>query len=405
MVRFLHTADLQLGMKARDATDAGGRLREARLTTLQTCMTLAIDERVDFVVIAGDLFEDNQVSALTVSRAVQILQQADPIPVYVLPGNHDWLDAGSVYERSDFAPSSARNIIVLREPAPVAFGDTCILYPCPVTKRWDLVDPTDWIPADGDEDHIRIGVAHGSLPVPNEQREFPIELDTPQRKKLDYLALGDWHGTRRYESGRLAYPGTPEQTSFGEEGAGHVLLVTIEAPGRPPDIEQREVGALTWLSLGHEVSTPADENMALLREQIEGLPDGPNTLLRLTLTGVVRADELPLVEQLETWLAARCENEELLHAEVRNEVRTAEAMEGALRDMCEADSVVAGSVADLRRMAALDRGSSDAVMGVPPRSTNELITAWTATEPDDQEMSVAAREALGLLARLAGEAK
>ena len=125
MVRFLHMADVQLGMRAQDATEVGERLRDARFDTLKCCVELAESQEVDFVIIAGDLFEHNQVSAHTVSRAVQILQDSEPIPVYILPGNHDWLDAGSVYERPEFAPQTARNVVVLRERKPIEVREGC----------------------------------------------------------------------------------------------------------------------------------------------------------------------------------------------------------------------------------------------------------------------------------------
>jgi DNA repair exonuclease SbcCD nuclease subunit len=44
MVRFLHTADMQIGMRAKEATSAGSRLREARFTTLNSIITLAKDD-------------------------------------------------------------------------------------------------------------------------------------------------------------------------------------------------------------------------------------------------------------------------------------------------------------------------------------------------------------------------
>lgn len=403
MVRFIHMADMQLGMRAHDATEVGERLRDARFETLKRIMALAQTEEVDFVIIAGDLFENNQVSAHTVSRAVQILQETESTPVYVLPGNHDWLDAGSVYERPEFTVDAARNIVVLREPEPVEAGESCVLYPCPLTRRWDLADPTDWIPGREDDRLIRIGVAHGSLPIPGEEREFPIEVDTPQKKGLDYLALGDWHSLGVYEGGLLAYPGTPERTSFGERDAGHVLVGEIEKAGHPPDLSPHEVGELTWEHWEEELGEPAHEGLQSLRERIEGLPDGSNTLLRLTLRGAVGSHELPLVDQFDTWLEARCANKQLLYSDLRTQLRTTEALQGALRDLAESDGVVAGVVADLRAMAAVGVGTAPEAVHVQSREMDQLINTWVATQGEGQEMSVVAVEALKLLAQLAGE--
>ncbi|MEA3403561.1 MAG: DNA repair exonuclease [Armatimonadota bacterium] len=405
MIRFLHTADLQLGMRARDASERGERLREARFTSLERIVRLAQGEQVDFILVAGDMFEHNQVGTRTVSRAVQVLQAAAPIPVFVLPGNHDWYDASSVYQRREFADAEADNITLLVEAKPVDVLEGCRLYPCPVTERWSYVDPTSWIPQREDDTRIRIGVAHGTLPIPGEERILPIEPDTAQRKGLDYLALGHTHGLRRYESDRVAYPGTPEQTGFGEEAAGQVLLVGIER-GRPPEIEPRRTGTLTWLALERELDEPADEALRALREEIQALEDGPRTLLRLRLSGTVGADSLPLLSEFEAWLDARCENEQLLHAEFESDLRTSEELAGALRQVAERDEVIAGAVADLRSLAAPEEAAPEGATGVAPRDRQELMEAWLATDPpEDEDLSSAdvAREALAILAEIAGE--
>ena len=89
MVRFVHTADVQLGMKATEVGERGAALREARLEALRRTVALVREREADFLLIAGDLFENNQVKPVTVSQTVQILQELDPLPVYILPGNHD----------------------------------------------------------------------------------------------------------------------------------------------------------------------------------------------------------------------------------------------------------------------------------------------------------------------------
>ncbi len=405
MVRFIHTGDLQLGMKSNDISGRGEQLREARFAALGSIVRLAMEEAVDFVVIAGDMFEHNQVATRTVSRAVQLLQEAAPIPVFILPGNHDWYDAGSVYRRREFTDAQDGNIIVLSEAEPVEFAEDCVLYPCPVTERWCHLDPTVWIPAREDAAQIRIGVAHGTLPVPGEQRILPIEPETAQRAGLDYLALGHTHGTRRYESDRVAYCGTPEQTSFGEEGAGQVLLVSIEQ-GRPPRIEERRTGSLTWLAWERTIGGLPAEELASLRDEVQALEDGPRTLLRLRLGGTIAADGLPLVRESEQWLQARCENGQLLYADLQSELRTTEELEGALRVVAGQDSVIAGAIADLQSLATPEEAAPEAVWGVAPRAREELAQIWRQTGPpegEDLASAEVAQEAMSILAEIAGE--
>lgn len=404
MITFVHTADIQLGAKAQVAGDRGDRLREARFEALARIVEIARGEDVDFIVIAGDMFEHNQVAAGTVSRAVQHLQEAS-CPVLVLPGNHDWWDASSVYRRPEFAPEQAGNITVLCEEEPVEFGEGCTLYPCPVTQRWSHLDPTAWIPRREDDAQIRIGIAHGTPPMGDEDRILPIELDTAERKGLDYLALGHTHGLRRYASDRLAMPGTPEQTSFGEEGAGKVLVVSVERE-RPPRIEERRIGTLTWPTWERELTEPVEDALGALREEVQGLEDGERTLLRLRLTGTVGAGSLPAVAQFEQWLDARRESGLLLHAEVERDLRTSEELAGALRTLAEQDEVIAGTIADLRSLAAPEEAAPDDASGVAPRDRQELMEAWMKTDPpEDEKLSSAgvAREALEILAQIAGE--
>jgi len=59
VVKFVHTADVQLGMKALQAPEAAEQVRAHRFDALASVMDLAKREAADFVLIAGDLFEDN----------------------------------------------------------------------------------------------------------------------------------------------------------------------------------------------------------------------------------------------------------------------------------------------------------------------------------------------------------
>ncbi len=404
MLRLLHTADVQLGMKANDAGVRGERLRAARLETLRRLVDLAQEREVHCVLIAGDLFENNQVKPVTVAQAVQILQALDPVPVFILPGNHDWLDGSSVYERHDFREGPSRNVHVLRAPEPLPFRDDVMLYPCPLGQRTSPLDPTDWIPPREREDVIRIGIAHGCLPHARpEDRDFPIGVDTAVLKGLDYLALGHYHNRQVFSQQRVAMAGTPEQTKFGEQDTGYVLIVELDGPGTTPRIEPVPVGTLTWLDLTAEWGEGAGAARQALQQRIAELPAGDSTLLRLKLTGVVRPDELVEVEHLRTWLTAHCENRQLLHGELSEKLRTTEAVAGALRELVQGDTVLAGALADLDRLAALETGGEKTVETVVSRPVDELVQTVARASITEYSPSQVAGEAVLLLARLAEE--
>ena len=65
-------------------------------------VNLAKEQQVDFVIIAGDVFEHHDVDEVIVKRTVDILNRLDPITVYVLPGNHDPYIPGGIWERESW---------------------------------------------------------------------------------------------------------------------------------------------------------------------------------------------------------------------------------------------------------------------------------------------------------------
>ncbi len=155
MVRFLHTADWQIGMKAAHAGEKAKKVRQKRFETAGRVVELAKQKDVDFVLLAGDTFEDHSVDNAAVKRTVDILNRLDPIPVYVLPGNHDPMVPGGVWDR-DAWERIGSHVTLLREPQEYRFDDGVALYACPLAQKQSSLDPTAWIPDREDDDRIRI---------------------------------------------------------------------------------------------------------------------------------------------------------------------------------------------------------------------------------------------------------
>src|SRR5579871_6789020 len=118
-MRFLHTADWQIGMRAVHAGEAGKAVRAARLATAERVCHLAAQQPADFLVLAGDTFENNAVDRDLVEQVARMLDRVG-CPVFVLPGNHDPLGPGSVWEHG--AWRSASNVTILTQAAPVQAG-------------------------------------------------------------------------------------------------------------------------------------------------------------------------------------------------------------------------------------------------------------------------------------------
>lgn len=299
-MKFLHTADWQVGMKAAHAGKAGTEVRRARLTAARRVVETARAERVEFVIVAGDTFEDNAVRAEDVQQVGEILG-ALSCPVFILPGNHDPDTAGSVWEHPVWSGPDNLKLLRTREPVPVTGG---VLYPCPLRQRWSGENPTAWIPA-RTADGIRIGIAHGTLDtLPDAASNHPIPPDAASRMDLDYLALGHWHSTRVYRTNdgaeRMAYCGTHEQTKFGEDDSGNVLVVEVDAPGAAPRVEKAKTGTLEWLTIEREIESEGQLKLAL--RELEALTSARNRLVDVTLRGFLYDSERGVLDSITTLL-------------------------------------------------------------------------------------------------------
>lgn len=254
MIRFLHTADLQIGKPFNWAGERAQRsLREAREEVVGRIGGAAEEHDASFVLVAGDLFDDNTVADDVVTRTCQRLSGVE-VPVYVLPGNHDFAGGpASVYRRDLFLDRKPDHVIVLDEPEPYLVGtegenppdEEVLLLPAPVQRRTERGDPTAHLDsafgAEAASDALRIGVAHGGVEdFGAGDAASRIDPDRAETANLDYLALGDWHGCKKVGS-RTWYSGTPEPDSFTQNDPGNVLVVEVDEKGEPA-VERVQTG-------------------------------------------------------------------------------------------------------------------------------------------------------------------
>lgn len=301
-MKFLHTADWQIGMKASTLGSSAARVREERLAAAKRVVDAARNHAVDFILIAGDTFEDNGVDRILIQKIADTLTSFGG-PSFIIPGNHDPLVPGSVWEHP--AWKSAVNVRVLCEDSPVELPGG-VLYPCPIHEKHSGRNPAAWIPSDP-TGSIRIGLAHGTVEgVCQDEPDYPIPRGAAEQAGLDYLAMGHWHSSAIYPSAgapHMAYSGTHETTKFGERDSGNALIVEISNVGAPPLITRIQTGRLEWVTLENDVQDPGD--LTRVRAQIEGISNAPNTLLELILDGVFAPTDYIELENINNILASR----------------------------------------------------------------------------------------------------
>src|SRR5438046_5048256 len=109
MVRFLHTSDWQLGMgRYFLSREAQARFTGARIDAIRSISGVATQYECQFIVVAGDVFESNNLDRQVAVRALEAMR-ASAIPIYLLPGNHDPLDAASIYRSATFLSNCPPN--------------------------------------------------------------------------------------------------------------------------------------------------------------------------------------------------------------------------------------------------------------------------------------------------------
>jgi DNA repair exonuclease SbcCD nuclease subunit len=346
LVSFLHTADWQIGMKASRVADVAENVRKARIDTAKELMRIASRLQVDFVIIAGDLFENNLVHNEAAHRVAEALSACSPIPVYVLPGNHDPLTADSIYSRSAFTDYLPPNVHILRTSEPIVPVPGVVLLPAPVTSKESYNDPTGQfqIPEDIQEDTIVVGIAHGSLRIPGkfQDNDFPIALDAAQRLSLDYLALGHWHSFYVHNDMRTVYPGTHEPTGFDDQASAAAAHVRIKARGSSPDIKRLDTGTLSWQTLELSIDGDPDQVVSRVKHEVGKVEDPSATLLRLALRGHAQSDDLQWLEDLECWLKT-C----LLYAEIDRSCLITRPIGRRLRRLAAGNPFLQSIISDL----------------------------------------------------------
>jgi DNA repair protein SbcD/Mre11 len=250
-VKFLHCADLHLdsamsGLKYLPE-EIFQRLQNSTFTALANITDLAISMEVDFVLIAGDLFdgEDRSLRAQARFRKEMVRLNQNGIQAYIIHGNHDHL--GGTWTKMNWP----ENVHVFG--ADVEFekfskqdGTSAHIYGFSypkrhVTERW----VEKYVKKAGADFHI--GLLHGHFEGVSEHGMYaPFHLSDLLQKQFDYWALGHIHKREVLTAEPpVIYPGNPQGRNRKENGAKGCYLVSLSERGA--DYEFIETNDVVWL--------------------------------------------------------------------------------------------------------------------------------------------------------------
>ncbi len=309
MIRFLHTSDWQLGMTRHFLSEgAQERFSQARFDAIRNLGRIANEERCQVLLVCGDAFESNQVDRKTVARALEALKDV-PVPVYLLPGNHDPLNEASVYRSSTFIDRKPAHVHVIQNAAPIRISEEVELVGAPWVSKRPVTNPIEdtlnaLTPAVG---IVRVCMGHGAVDTlaPDKEAAGVIAVAAIEgaisEGKVHFAALGDRHSLTKVGSGeRIWYSGTPEATDFSETQSGYAQVVEIGEDC----VSTKAVPIGQWRFVERDrVDMNSAEEAEGLWKWLEQVESKERTVARLRLVGSVSLSLHALLQ--EHLLAAR----------------------------------------------------------------------------------------------------
>jgi DNA repair exonuclease SbcCD nuclease subunit len=253
MPRILHTADVHLDAPFYFMGPNGKEHRRQIRTTFAQIARLAAEDHYDLLLIVGDLFDDEGPSRDTQHFVMDTLGKL-PLPVCILPGNHDYLHKNSFYYRSKLP----ENIYLFREhPSRVSFPDLDLTVAGnPHLSRYDRDSQLKGIVHDGATRWF-VAMAHGNVQGSGsfEVTSRPIEPASIGATGANYVALGDWHAYADYsqQGVRACYSGAPEPTKMSDFNTGKVVSITLSDQG--VTVEPKHIGSIEARVVEFDVSS------------------------------------------------------------------------------------------------------------------------------------------------------
>jgi DNA repair protein SbcD/Mre11 len=306
-MKIVQTADLHIGLAFRDKSlEVRKKLTDDRLEALKKIVREANEQNAHFLVLAGDTFDSVHVGLRDcINPTVDVLGEFSGVAALVIPGNHDFYEAGknTLWERFTERANNFSNIRVLHDFSvweEEADGTKVHFYPsCCLSKHSDT-HAIGWISEQPkDSNALNIGIAHGNvegLALDKEGRYFNMSKQDLAKAGVDFFLLGHVHVPYPNNPNPVVQtnpgffmPGTSAKFKMGSTGKGTYWVIETEGKKfRSAELKvASEIQYFDWPS--REVNSTADVDN-LIRE-IEGKAS-ENHLLRLHVLGRLTEAEI-----------------------------------------------------------------------------------------------------------------
>jgi exonuclease SbcD len=309
MFKFIHAADVHLDSPLNKLDYYEGapkeEIRQATRRAFENLVQTAVSEQVDFILIAGDLYDGDwkdYSTGLYLMSQTRILSGAG-IPVCIVAGNHD---AANKITKSLRLPQNI-HLFPSNKPATVTMEALNVAvhgqsFATPAVKK-DLSHNYP-APLPG---YFNIGLLHTCATGREGHEPYaPCSLQGLQARGYDYWALGHVHQREvLLEQPPVVFPGNIQGRHPRETGAKGCLLVTVDDLGRP-ELEFKPLDVIRWViaavdataaESGYEVVDRVRAKLESLMDEHQGIP----LVARVRIAGETTA-HTELLTDVERWV-------------------------------------------------------------------------------------------------------
>lgn len=312
MIKFIHTADIHLdsplkGLEVHEDAPVE-EIRGATRRAFDNLIDLAIDENVDFILIAGDLYDgdwkDYNTGIFFAARMGRLFKAG--IRVYVVSGNHD---AASQITKAMPLPDNV-TLFSSKKPQSVKLDDLDVIIHGQSYSSRAMTDNLALQYPQFDPNYFNIGLLHTSLNGREGHENYvPCTIGDLISKGYDYWALGHIHKREIvHKDPLILFSGNIQGRHIKETGTKGATLVTVE-DGRITKVNERELDVLRWSICQVDVSDcetteTVYEKIRSAMEKEQLLNNGKTLVLRLNLVGScilheeLRARSIQMTEEI-----------------------------------------------------------------------------------------------------------
>lgn len=267
-VKIIHCADLHFDTPFSDLNNRLSKLRQDELReTFSNIINLCKDEKVQILLVAGDMFDNNSIKRITLQFLKEKFLEIPKVKVFMVAGNHDPLNSRSFYNMIDWPEnvhifSNNFESIVIEELNTVVIGAS---FKESYEKQSLL---KDYHVENNLEKYIKLMVLHGEVSKVEDGNEYnPIREEEIENLGVNYLALGHRHGfsgIKKCGTTHYAYCGCPEGRGFDELGEKGIIIGEIYKDNL--ELEFKPVNKRTYYEI--EVDVTGATSKDVIKNQI-----------------------------------------------------------------------------------------------------------------------------------------